>query len=503
MSYPFWDAGISYGVLMAVIAVLHVFVSHFAIGGGLYLVLFEHAARRASDSSRLEFLQRLSKFFVLVTLVFGALSGVGIWFVIGVLNPAATEVLIHHFVWAWATEWTFFVVEIATAIIYYYGWRRMSARDHLIVGWIYFAAAWLSLFVINGIITFMLTPGRWLESGNFWDGFFNPTFWPSLILRSGVSIMLAGLYALLVASRHPSGKFKAKLIRQNALWGIAGLMVIGPALYWYWQAIPSPIMAVALQKMPIPIASIHYSYWLAGGIASLLLLFGLLFPRKFSLPIALTGMLLGLGWFGTFEWFRESVRKPYVIMEYMYGNALEVTHAETYKSSGLLAKMSYRSGNDGIDLFRRTCRSCHTLGGYNSLRAVFDGTDQSFIAAVVRATNRLKGNMPPFFGTVQEAEAIADYIGGNIDPRSLGEVYGIQGVALGKKVYQVRCGTCHIIGESDDKLPQLAGLDEQFINDLLDMAGQLAEGMPPFAAAEDDRRAMIEYLKSIGTGGTP
>jgi hypothetical protein len=89
MGYPFCDVGIGYGVLMAVIAILHVFVSHFAIGGGLYLVVTETAARRAGDTQKLEFLRGLTKFFVLVTLVFGALTGVGIWFTV---NRAAETV---------------------------------------------------------------------------------------------------------------------------------------------------------------------------------------------------------------------------------------------------------------------------------------------------------------------------------------------------------------------------------------------------------------------------
>ena len=99
MNYPFWDVGIGYGVLMAVISIVHVFVSHFAIGGGLYLVVNERQARNASDGERLAYLERLSKLFVLLTLVLGALTGVGIWFIIGLLNPAATEVLIHNYVW--------------------------------------------------------------------------------------------------------------------------------------------------------------------------------------------------------------------------------------------------------------------------------------------------------------------------------------------------------------------------------------------------------------------
>ena len=117
MNYPFWDAGVGYGALMAAIAVVHVFISHFAIGGGLYLVVTEQLARRRGDAARLAYLERLTKIFVLVTLVLGALTGVGIWFVIGLLSPGATELLIHHFVWGWAIEWTFFVVEILAAIL--------------------------------------------------------------------------------------------------------------------------------------------------------------------------------------------------------------------------------------------------------------------------------------------------------------------------------------------------------------------------------------------------
>ena len=40
MNYPVWDIPAS-GLLIAFIAIVHVFVSHFAVGGGLYLVLTE------------------------------------------------------------------------------------------------------------------------------------------------------------------------------------------------------------------------------------------------------------------------------------------------------------------------------------------------------------------------------------------------------------------------------------------------------------------------------
>ncbi len=76
MNYPVWDVAFGAGLLIAVVAVLHVFVSHFAVGGGLFLVLTERKARRQNDAALLNWVKAHTKFFVLVTVVFGAISGV-------------------------------------------------------------------------------------------------------------------------------------------------------------------------------------------------------------------------------------------------------------------------------------------------------------------------------------------------------------------------------------------------------------------------------------------
>ncbi|HEY0788213.1 MAG TPA: cytochrome ubiquinol oxidase subunit I, partial [Thermoanaerobaculia bacterium] len=199
MNYPIWELPAS-GLLIAFVGIVHVFVSHFAVGGGLFLVVTERKARRENDAAMLEYVRRHSRFFVLLTLVFGAITGVGIWFTIGLVHPAATSWLINAFVWGWAIEWVFFFTEIAAAMVYYYGWDRLTTRQHLAVGWIYFGAAWASLAIINGILTFMMTPGAWIETHSFWAGFFNPTYWPALVLRTLGAVGLAGIYALFTAS---------------------------------------------------------------------------------------------------------------------------------------------------------------------------------------------------------------------------------------------------------------------------------------------------------------
>jgi hypothetical protein len=90
--------------------------------------------------------------------------------------------------------------------------------------------------------------------------------------------------------------------------------------------------------------SIGASYWLAAGIGVFLILFGLLIPRSQHTVIALVTMALGLAWFGSFEWFRESVRKPYIITDYMYGNGVELAKADAYREDGYLKHMTFRTG---------------------------------------------------------------------------------------------------------------------------------------------------------------
>jgi hypothetical protein len=249
LNYPVWQTDFPHSLIIAFVAVLHVFVSHFAIGGGAFLVLTERRAYRTDDDALLGFVKRHSKFFVLLTLVFGAVSGVGIWFSIGLVSPEATSSLIHTFVWGWAIEWVFFFVEIAAALVYVYNWERLDRATHMAVGWIYFIAAWMSLVVINGIITYMLTPGRWLETKSFWDGFLNPTYFPSVFIRTAICLGLAGLYGLITALRHKS-PLREKIVRWSGQWILTGYVLAPLFGWWYFKSLPEFSQEYLLGGLP-------------------------------------------------------------------------------------------------------------------------------------------------------------------------------------------------------------------------------------------------------------
>ncbi len=421
MDYPlFLVPYINGGWLIGGIAILHVILAHFAVGGGLLIVATEQLAVRRGNPLWLEFARKESTFLVLLSTVLGAVTGVGIWFTIGLVQPAATLALIHTFVWGWAIEWVFFFVEVAAALVYVGTWDRFSRRTHVAVGWIYFLAAYLSLVVINGIITFMLTPGRWIETRAFWDGFFNPTYWPSLLLRTGVALLLAGAYGWVVAAWMPDASGRRDLVRYLAAWGIAGAALSLAGLGWWQARIPADARALIF-----PAGALLRQTYLVGlaalALVSILLVWaGFLFPRTFGVAAALAAILLSGLHLGAYERIREGSRKPFVIYGYMYSNGVRVDEVDRLNHQGILSKahwagvgLAQASTSLGEQVFRAQCRMCHSLDGYLAIRPLVGGMDAASLAMLLEA---LRGGgqpgMPPIVGTEEEIKSLATYLAG-------------------------------------------------------------------------------------------
>jgi mono/diheme cytochrome c family protein len=422
MSYPVWDVPAS-GLLIAAVAILHVFISHFAVGGGLFLVVAEARARRTQDQKLLEYVRGHSRFFILLTLVLGAVTGVGIWFTIGLVHPSASSSLIHTFLWVWAIEWALFFVEISAAMAYYYGWDRLSPGRHLAVGWVYFVSAWLSLAVINGILSFMLTPGAWVVTGALADGFFNPTFAPTVVVRTLGAVLLAGLYALFTASRLGDGAVRSRAASFAASrWVVPAVLLLPVATAWFFGAataagvpaaeilgahetgMPSLFLAPFIggegagyppARHAAAVAALAGAAILALGVAVLLA------PGRVARrPAGVLGLVLGLVAVGGSEWVREDLRKPYVIGRFMFvsgvrlppqptrwrgrGASRDAQSIESLSREGLLASSRWvapagpgaldaPSAEAGRSLFLLACAACHTESGHLAIRPLVEG----------------------------------------------------------------------------------------------------------------------------------
>jgi mono/diheme cytochrome c family protein len=442
MNYPLWDLPAP-GLLIAAVAILHVFISHFAVGGGLFLVLAERKARREGDLAFLGFVRAVSRGFILLTLVLGALTGVGIWFTIALVQPQATSALVTAFVWAWAIEWTFFAAEIAAAMVYYYGWDRLDPRTHLAVGWIYFAASWASLAVIAGILAFMLTSGDWVTTRSFADGFFNPTYLPMVALRTAVAVGLAGLYVLFAAAFVKDQELKARVARWSATRWIAPAAALVPlTLLWYLSAAAGAGAAVAetlgarsaspgalLVALFSAVNAGHPIVRGAGRVAvvgtAVLVVASLALvatrARRYGRLEAGVLMALGLASMGGAEWVREGLRKPWVIDRYMFVNGVRVSGSDRFVAAdpfavealrrrGVLATSpwavvpaAYRPGEAafeglpvaeralleaeaGREVFRLQCAACHTERAHLGVLRLVRGKSVAAITAVLDAT---------------------------------------------------------------------------------------------------------------------
>ncbi|MBN2174191.1 MAG: c-type cytochrome, partial [Bacteroidales bacterium] len=421
MNYPIWELyGISSGTLVAVISVLHAFIAHLAVGGGLFLWLTDLKSVRENNPQLRDYVKRHIWFFLLLTMVFGGVTGVGIWFIIALASPAATSSLIHSFVFGWAIEWVFFIGEITALLIYHYRFDSMKPKHRLQVSFLYFLFAWLSMVVINGILSYMLTPGKWLATNYFWDGFFNPTYFSSLLFRTAAAAMIAGLFGYITVVFTTESDFRRKMINYCSKWLLFPLPVIGMAAVWYYYSIPESTRLTAFQFNQQ--TQIFVTLFIIASVLIFLsgLFFFLRLPKSLQKGLVFVFILFGLGWYGSFEYLREYARKPYIIHDYMFSTSVLKSDVATLNTEGMLKHAKWTPIKEitkdnyldaGRELFNIQCLPCHTIGGLkNDMKEKTKDLTYMGLIGQIYGQGKILDYMPEFAGTRQEMEALAAFI---------------------------------------------------------------------------------------------
>lgn len=434
MNYPVWVVPyLGGGWVIGIIAIIHVYLSHFAVGGGTFLAITESLAYHRKDERIYEYLKAHSRFFMILTSVAGAITGVGIWWAISLVNPDGTHFLIQNFTLAWAEEYLFFAAELTTIFVYYYTWDKISKEAHLLLAKLYAFFSIMTLVIINGILTFMLTPGGWLKSHWWFDGVFNQTYWPSLILRLLIMGAIAGMYALITSTRLKDEELKTYMVRYCAKWLIP-LFVAGPvAAYWFLHNVPQAsidtiftgIQNSGVGNFSILARALYLSFILSGTIVLFAFFGPYLNPKGFTFRIAILFLLCGLAATGTTEWMRELLRKPYVIYSTVYCNGVHVDDVDKLNANGFLktgvwANACTRDVDDtkkGEMMFRYQCMSCHTESGYRGMSKLLGDRDEeaifnflSMLKERSKEKNPYLGVMPPVAGTDPELKQLAKYL---------------------------------------------------------------------------------------------
>ena len=338
----------------------------------------------------------------------------------------------------------FFILEVATALAYYATWDKVRPRTHLLLIWLYFFAAYMSLVVIQGIISFMLTPGRWVETRSFWDGFLNPTYLPGPgAANRDLPAPGRRLHDVRGAAREGRRRARRAWCGCWRVFQVVGVLLAYGGYRW-WEGVAAGLGAGALPRRraadrgarrdaPLPALGAGRSTWCSCCSRWLL-------PRAQRWPLAAVALLAAFAFFGGYERLREGSRKPFVIRDYMFSNGCWSARSATSTSAescqgdaGPRARATDTPESRGRAVFRAQCASCHTVDGYLSIRdAGGAGRSGDLIAgdsdypagggrtSMRQASTSTRGTspptqldypfMPPFVGTDEELEALVAYL---------------------------------------------------------------------------------------------
>ncbi len=420
--YPIHDFGPAMkGLVIGALGIVHVFLAQFAIGAGMLMCYFQWLSQSGRCHPAQQFLDGYFRLLVLVSFVAGALTGVGMWFTTIQISPRTIGMMVDEFHWVWATEWTFFCVEIVAGYCFYRYGRRLLDRERMRLLVLYTAAAWFSLFWINGILSWQLTPSGWLEDHRMWSGFFNASFFPSLIFRTITSMTIASLVACMLINALPDVKQtdRARLVHYAVQF--LGPMVLMPALgAWYLWSMPddsrtwvlggSPTMALFLVLTAVSSAFI--------GLYALIGLIG----KKLYINGATATLLCGLAFVASAagEFIREGSRKPYTVRGSLYSNSIRRDEVARLRQVGSVTADPYplRRASDypddqlrmGAKVYRLQCSVCHTRSGMNGLTHLTGTWSLDQKRMNIAKLQHTKPFMPPFAGNAVELEALVQYL---------------------------------------------------------------------------------------------
>ena len=424
-------------LLIAIIAIIHVFINHSMAVGGIPLVTFLERKGLISGDKRWDDLayKILFVFFIITTTV-GAMTGVGIWFSASLINPTAIGSLVRVFFWTWFIEWIIFVTEVILIMFYFLTWKTWTGpkkAQHVKLGIYLSIASYITMVLIVAILGFMMNTGSWLSDGTLFSGMTNPLYLPQLSFRTPLAmLMAAGLaLALIPFFIKKNEEFRNLAIKKIGLWAVFWIPFALLGSIWYRHAIPSSMIG----NLQVAISTLEFTSWyellqtliiVCIGTIAIVNVIAVIYPKKLptaSLFIPAISMFVLIGFF---ERVREFIRKPYAIQGYLYSNGFREEEYALFKRDGILKYSTFSPMRSitaentleaGKEIFKLTCTRCHTINGVNSIRTVIGNMygykklwDPQSLSKYMETMHNVRTYMPPFPGNEEERDALAAYL---------------------------------------------------------------------------------------------
>lgn len=319
--YPTWyEPVVGSGWVVALIATFHVLASHTSVGAALLFAYLSHKAYKEDREDLLDFIKKYGLFLLVFTYVAGSITGPGIWYSTTVASPNGIGALIHSFVWKWATEWVFFVIEVVGVYMIVYLVGKVDKRTHMKISLIFGIASLATMVIIVGILSFMMMPGKevWFEEGGYLNGFYGTNTFVQLGMRMAFMFTMTAVVGGIIISGIKDAAFKKEMARKLGWLGIIATLTGAAMFQWYLSSVPNQAILVMENRLPD-----YFETSIMAVLAGTLAYFIITMLRPQVLVQALAGgmtVIILVAGLWPEETARESMRKPWVAGQYVYSN---------------------------------------------------------------------------------------------------------------------------------------------------------------------------------------
>jgi mono/diheme cytochrome c family protein len=184
-----------------------------------------------------------------------------------------------------------------------------------------------------------------------------------------------------------------------------------------------------------------------------------------------------------------------------------VTEEAQFAETGVIAGTKWMSpasltdeARRGRDLFTAWCQPCHTRNGYNGLESFLSHWNEETVASLVPRLGNMRALMPPWYGTEEENAALTTHLM-SLKPKTAGVMPADRDAARAMS-FAISCGLCHTPHGYRSLADSFEDMGADEIDEFLDDAADMDDGMPGYYGTPEQRELLIEYLEILGTPTT-
>lgn len=192
------------------LGIFHTSVASLAIGFAFIVTIFQIVGYRRRDIRFDTLAKRVQLWHVCIYNI-GTINAIGLVFALSGLYPQFWSQIFTQFFWTMMLEELLFFMLATTLTLHYFFWETMWGHKklHIFMGALLTPMFFLQFFIINGMSSYMLTPGFAEEQVSLWSGtaailgwdklaFYNPTFLMLTLHRTAANFAYGGFFVAAV-----------------------------------------------------------------------------------------------------------------------------------------------------------------------------------------------------------------------------------------------------------------------------------------------------------------